>query len=191
VFARFSAGEQAFTIYRTSPKSDPVVPGQFPPRHSAFTYFPARDVVAAPFFERTSAGLQCECGPAILRHERHGPENNLPLPQIRVLFPRLPAARKKDAGQDSWLGRSLPSPSPPLFVPGRQSHVRVGRSERAAVLTLCKRPANYASQFAIKCENVHRNWQVNGHACRRLRFCLVPKLEIFSFFRSSSETAKR
>src|ERR1700726_3751153 len=61
---------------------------------------------------------------SILRHERHGPENNLRLPQIRVLFPRLPAARKKDGGQDSWLGRSLPSPNPPLFAPGRQSHVR-------------------------------------------------------------------
>src|ERR1700730_15740556 len=71
---------------------------------AGFTYFPARGVVAAPFFERTSAGLQRECGPAILRHERHGPENNLRLPQIRVLFPRLPAARKKDGGQDSWLG---------------------------------------------------------------------------------------
>jgi hypothetical protein len=52
------------------------------------------------------------------------PKNNLPLPQIRVLFPRLPAARKKDGVQDSSLGRSLPSPNPPLFAPGQQSHVR-------------------------------------------------------------------
>src|ERR1700730_3744622 len=110
------------TMISTGPLG-PIIKAECTER-AGFTYSPARGVVAAPFFERTSAALQCECEPAILRHERHGPENNLPLPQIRVLFPRLPAARKKDAGQDSWLGRSLPSPNPPLFAPEQQSHVR-------------------------------------------------------------------
>ena len=83
----------------------------------------ARGVVAAPLLQRMSPGLHGECGPAILPHERRGPENSLPVPQIRALFLRLPAVRRKGGGQDPWLGCSLPSPNPPPSAPKRQSHV--------------------------------------------------------------------
>ena len=96
---------------------------------AGFTYSPARGVVAAPLLQRMSPGLHGECGPAILPHERRGPENSLPVPQIRALFLRLPAVRRKDGGQDPWLGCSLPSPNPPPSAPGRQSRVpRHGRT---------------------------------------------------------------
>src|ERR1700730_11466878 len=83
----------------------------------------SRGVVAAPLLQRMPPGLHGECGPAILPHERRGPENSLPVPQIRALFLRLPAVRRKDGGQDPWRGCSLSLPNPPPSALGRQSHV--------------------------------------------------------------------
>src|ERR1700736_420472 len=90
---------------------------------AGFTYSPARGVVAAPLLQRMSPGLHGECGPAILPHERRGPQNSLLVPQIRALFLRLPAIRRKDGGQDPWRGCSLSLPIPPPSALGRQSHV--------------------------------------------------------------------
>jgi hypothetical protein len=69
----------------------------------------APGVVAAPLFQRMSPGLHGECGPAILPHERRGPENSLPVPQIRALFLRLPAVRRKDGEIILTEGATLPT----------------------------------------------------------------------------------
>jgi hypothetical protein len=58
-----------------------------------------------------SPGFHGECGPAILPHEQRGPENSLPVPQIRALFLRLPAVRRKDKSAAFCTRATIPRPA--------------------------------------------------------------------------------